>query len=215
MTSLVHRYITAGWADWGVSACWSRKVVSLCTFKVAARSYLSNLFHRREVSDRGARHGAHLRAWFWPRKFYYQFHQVKMDTATLALVGVSMCSELGARAYQLDGGRTRGRGDRCGNGTMRVTEQIDALRTLRHASRGLPGRAMAARRHPRYADFDWRSDCGRHRWRLRRRYTCSALTRRIHGTICCVIRRSPTSPSGRSSRSSSAASSPSSAVTKA
>ncbi len=37
-----------------------------------------------------------------------QFHKVKMDTATLAVVSVSMCSELGPVHDGFDGGRAGG-----------------------------------------------------------------------------------------------------------
>src|SRR4029078_6525826 len=61
---------------------------------------------------------------------YYQFHKVKMDTATLAVVSVSMCSELGPVLTGLMvAGRVRA-AIAAEIGTMRVTEQIDALRTL-------------------------------------------------------------------------------------
>ena len=61
---------------------------------------------------------------------YFQFHKVKMDTASLAVVGVSMCSELGpVLAALMVAGRV-GAAMAAEIGTMRVTEQIDALRTL-------------------------------------------------------------------------------------
>jgi len=61
---------------------------------------------------------------------YIQFHKVKMDTATLALVGVSMCSELGPVLTGLMVAGRVGAAIAAELGTMRVTEQIDALRTL-------------------------------------------------------------------------------------
>jgi phospholipid/cholesterol/gamma-HCH transport system permease protein len=61
---------------------------------------------------------------------YFQFHKVRMDTATLAVVSVSMCSELGpVLAGLMVAGRV-GAALAAELGTMRVTEQIDALRTL-------------------------------------------------------------------------------------
>lgn len=61
---------------------------------------------------------------------YMQFHKVKMDTATLAVVGVSMCSELGpVLAALMVAGRV-GAAIAAELGTMHVTEQIDALRAL-------------------------------------------------------------------------------------
>src|SRR3954469_24793237 len=59
-----------------------------------------------------------------------QFHKVKMDTATLAVVSVSMCSELGPVLTGLMVDGRVGAAIAAEIGTMRVTEQIDALRTL-------------------------------------------------------------------------------------
>jgi phospholipid/cholesterol/gamma-HCH transport system permease protein len=61
---------------------------------------------------------------------YFQFHKVKMDTATLAVVAVSMCSELGPVLTGLMVAGRVGAAMAAEIGTMRVTEQIDALRTL-------------------------------------------------------------------------------------
>jgi phospholipid/cholesterol/gamma-HCH transport system permease protein len=61
---------------------------------------------------------------------YFQFHKVAMDTATLAVVSVSMCSELGPVLSALMVAGRVGAAMAAELGTMRVTEQIDALRTL-------------------------------------------------------------------------------------
>jgi phospholipid/cholesterol/gamma-HCH transport system permease protein len=61
---------------------------------------------------------------------YFQFHKVKMDTATLAVVSVSMCSELGPVLTGLMVAGRVGAAIAAELATMRVTEQIDALRTL-------------------------------------------------------------------------------------
>ncbi len=61
---------------------------------------------------------------------YFQFHKVKMDTATLAVVSVSMCSELGPVLTGLMVAGRVGAAIAAELGTMKVTEQIDALRTL-------------------------------------------------------------------------------------
>jgi phospholipid/cholesterol/gamma-HCH transport system permease protein len=61
---------------------------------------------------------------------YFQFHKVKMDTATLAVVSVSMSSELGPVLTALMVVGRVGGAMAAELGTMRVTEQIDALRTL-------------------------------------------------------------------------------------
>ena len=61
---------------------------------------------------------------------YFQFHKVRMDTASLAVVGVSMCSELGPVLTALMVAGRVGAAMAAEIGTMRVTEQIDALRAL-------------------------------------------------------------------------------------
>jgi phospholipid/cholesterol/gamma-HCH transport system permease protein len=61
---------------------------------------------------------------------YFQFHKVQMDTATMAVVSVSMCSELGPVLTGLMVAGRVGAALAAELGTMRVTEQIDALRTL-------------------------------------------------------------------------------------
>jgi len=61
---------------------------------------------------------------------YFQFHKIKMDTASLAVVGVSMCSELGPVLTALMVAGRVGGAMAAEIGTMRVTEQIDALRAL-------------------------------------------------------------------------------------
>jgi phospholipid/cholesterol/gamma-HCH transport system permease protein len=59
-----------------------------------------------------------------------QFHKVKMDTATVAAVSVAMCTELGPVLTGLMVAGRVGAAIAAEIGTMRVTEQIDALRTL-------------------------------------------------------------------------------------
>jgi phospholipid/cholesterol/gamma-HCH transport system permease protein len=61
---------------------------------------------------------------------YFQFHKVEMDTATLAVVSVGMGSELGPVLTSLMVAGRVGAAIAAELGTMRVTEQIDALRTL-------------------------------------------------------------------------------------
>lgn len=61
---------------------------------------------------------------------YFQFHRLQMDTGTLALVSVSMCSELGPVLTALMVSGRVGAALAAELGTMKVTEQIDALRTL-------------------------------------------------------------------------------------
>jgi len=105
-------------------------VVSLCTLKVAWRDLLYQIYFvgvksQSVVLTTGAFTGMVLGA-----QTYFQFHKVKMDTATLAVVSVSMCSELGPVLTGLMVAGRVGAAIAAELGTMRVTEQIDALRTL-------------------------------------------------------------------------------------
>jgi len=61
---------------------------------------------------------------------YFQFHKIKMDTGALAVVSVAMCSEMGPVLTALMVAGRVGAAIAAEIGTMRVTEQIDALRTL-------------------------------------------------------------------------------------
>src|SRR5512142_2819835 len=103
---------------------------SLFTFKVAWRdllyqTYFVGVKSQSVVLITGAFTGMVLGA-----QTYFQFHKVKMDTATLAVVSVSMCSELGPVLTGLMVAGRVGGAIAAELGTMRVTEQIDALRTL-------------------------------------------------------------------------------------
>jgi phospholipid/cholesterol/gamma-HCH transport system permease protein len=103
---------------------------SLFTFKVAWRDLLYQIFFvgvksQTVVLITGAFTGMVLGA-----QTYFQFHKVKMDTAALAVVSVSMCSELGPVLTALMVAGRVGAAIAAELGTMRVTEQIDALRTL-------------------------------------------------------------------------------------
>ena len=103
---------------------------SLLTFKVAWRDLLFQLYFvgvksQSVVLITGAFTGMVLSA-----QTYIQFHKVKMDTATLAVVSVTMCSELGPVLTGLMVAGRVGAAIAAELGTMRVTEQIDALRTL-------------------------------------------------------------------------------------
>ena len=105
-------------------------VASLLTFKVAWRDLLFQIYFvgvksQSVVLITGAFTGMVLAA-----QTFLQFHKVKMDTATLAVVSVSMCSELGPVLTGLMVAGRVGAAFAAEIGTMRVTEQIDALRTL-------------------------------------------------------------------------------------
>src|SRR5215469_4897440 len=105
-------------------------IVSLFTSKLAWRDLLYQLYFigvksQSVVLITGAFTGMVLCA-----QTYFQFHKLKMDTATLAVVSVSMCSELGPVLTGLMVAGRVGAAIAAELGTMRVTEQIDALRTL-------------------------------------------------------------------------------------
>src|SRR5882672_4057357 len=105
-------------------------VASLCTLKVAWKDLLFQIYFvgvksQSVVLITGAFTGMVLGA-----QTFFQFHKVKMDTATLAVVGVSMCSELGPVLIGLMVAGRVGAAFVAEIATMRVTEQIDALRTL-------------------------------------------------------------------------------------
>src|SRR5262245_39606565 len=105
-------------------------VASAFTLKIAWRDLLYQVYFigvksQSVVLITGAFTGMVLGA-----QTYLQFHKVKMDTATLAVVSVSMCSELGPVLTGLMVAGRVGAAIAAELGTMRVTEQIDALRTL-------------------------------------------------------------------------------------
>src|SRR5437763_17061994 len=105
-------------------------IFSLFTFKISSQDVLYQLYFAGVKSQTvvlitGAFTGMVLGA-----QTYFQFHKVRMDTATLAVVGISMCSELGPVLTGLMVAGRVGAAFAAELGTMRVTEQIDALRTL-------------------------------------------------------------------------------------
>ena len=105
-------------------------LASLFTFKLAWRDFLYQVYFigvksQSVVLITGAFTGMVLGA-----QTFFQFHKVKMDTATLAVVSVSMCSELGPVLTGLMVAGRVGAAIAAELGTMKVTEQIDALRTL-------------------------------------------------------------------------------------
>ena len=103
-------------------------IASALTFKFSRRDVLYQIYFigiksQSVVLVTGAFTGMVLAA-----QTYFQFHKVKMDTATLAVVSVSMCSELGPVLTALMVAGRVGAAIAAEIGTMRVTEQIDALR---------------------------------------------------------------------------------------
>ena len=104
--------------------------LSLLTLKVAWRDLIFQVYSigvksQSVVLVTGAFTGMVLGA-----QTFFQFHKVKMDTATLAVVSVSLCDELGPVLTALMVAGRVGAAIAAEIGTMRVTEQIDALRTL-------------------------------------------------------------------------------------
>src|SRR5664279_1689074 len=113
-----------------IAALAREAVMSLLTLKVTWRDLLYQIYFigiksQSVVIITGGFTGMVLGA-----QTYFQFHKIKMDTATLAVVGVSMCSELGPVLTALMVAGRVGAAIAAEIGTMRVTEQIDALRTL-------------------------------------------------------------------------------------
>jgi len=103
---------------------------SALTFKVAWRDlfyqiYFIGIKSQSVVLVTGAFTGMVLGA-----QTYFQFHKVGMDTAALAVVSVALCDELGPVLTALMVAGRVGAAIAAEIGTMRVTEQIDALRTL-------------------------------------------------------------------------------------
>jgi phospholipid/cholesterol/gamma-HCH transport system permease protein len=131
MNFLAGTWIGEWLAGLGRIASLSRDAVASClTFKFSRRDLLYQVYFigiksQTVVLVTGAFTGMVLAA-----QTYFQFHKVKMDTATLAVVSVSMCSELGPVLTALMVSGRVGAAIAAELGTMRVTEQIDALRTL-------------------------------------------------------------------------------------
>lgn len=131
MNSLANTRV-AGWLEGlgRITLLAKESVSSLFRFKPSWRDLLYQIYFvgvksQTVVLVTGAFTGMVLGA-----QTYLQFHKVKMDTATLAVVSVSMCSELGPVLTGLMVAGRVGAAIAAELGTMRVTEQIDALRTL-------------------------------------------------------------------------------------
>ena len=131
MTTSTNKWINEWLGGLGRVTLLAREsIASLLTFKVAGKDLLYQVYFigvksQSVVLITGAFTGMVLAA-----QTYFQFHKVGMDTATLAVVGVSMCSELGPVLTGLMVAGRVGAAIAAEIGTMRVTEQIDALRTL-------------------------------------------------------------------------------------
>src|SRR5271170_7481843 len=131
MNFFANTWIAEWLAGLGQIALLARDVAaSLFTFKIVWRDLLFQIYSigvksQAVVVITGAFTGMVLGA-----QTYFQFHKVHMDTATLAVVSVSMCDELGPVLTALMVAGRVGAAIAAEIGTMRVTEQIDALRTL-------------------------------------------------------------------------------------
>lgn len=131
MNRFVSRFIEEWLQGLGAITLLAKESVqSLFMMRVTWQDYLYQLYFigvksQSVVIVTGAFTGMVLTA-----QSYFQFHKVKMDTATLAVVSVSMCSELGPVLTALMVAGRVGAAMAAEIGTMKVTEQIDALRTL-------------------------------------------------------------------------------------
>ena len=130
------KFLAGSWVgDWltglgRIAALAVEATVSLLTLKVSWRDLLYQIYFigiksQSVVIITGGFTGMVLGV-----SAYIQIHKIKMDTATLAVVGVSMCDELGPVLTALMVAGRVGAAIAAEIGTMRVTEQIDALRTL-------------------------------------------------------------------------------------
>lgn len=131
MNFLARTWIGEWLAGLGRIMLLTREAIASClTFKFSRRDlfyqiYFVGVKSQSVVLVTGAFTGMVLAA-----QTFFQFHKIKMDTATLAVVSVSMCSELGPVLTALMVAGRVGAAFAAEIGTMRVTEQIDALRTL-------------------------------------------------------------------------------------
>jgi phospholipid/cholesterol/gamma-HCH transport system permease protein len=131
MNSFAYRFVAEWLQGLGKISLMTREaLVSLFRFRGAWANFIYQLYFigvksQSVVLITGAFTGMVLCA-----QTYFQFHKVKMDTATLAVVSVSMCSELGPVLTALMVAGRVGAAMAAELGTMKVTEQIDALRTL-------------------------------------------------------------------------------------
>ena len=105
-------------------------------------------------------------------QFYIQFHKVKMDSAVMSVVTVAMARELGAVLTSLMIAGRVGAAMAAQLGTMKVTEQIDALRTLATS----PVDYLVAPKTAGHAHFAPASDCRSHRHKYGFRYAGGGIS---------------------------------------
>src|ERR1700744_3816036 len=131
MTSIAKQYAREWFGGVGRGTILCQEIASsLLTAKIRWRDVLYQMYFigvksQSVVAITGAFTGMVLCA-----QTAFQFHKVKMDTATLAVVSVGMGSELGPVLTGLMVAGRVGAAIAAELGSMRVTEQIDALRTL-------------------------------------------------------------------------------------
>jgi phospholipid/cholesterol/gamma-HCH transport system permease protein len=131
MNFLADTWVASWLTGLGRISVMARDAVASClTFKASRRDFFYQVYFigiksQAVVLVTGAFTGMVLTA-----QTYFQFHKVKMDTATLGVVSVAMCDELGPVLTALMVAGRVGAAIAAEIGTMRVTEQIDALRTL-------------------------------------------------------------------------------------
>ncbi|HWD19074.1 MAG TPA: ABC transporter permease [Verrucomicrobiae bacterium] len=131
MTLLAKNWIKEWFGGLGQGALLCREIFqSLCRNRPSGKDLVYQMYFigvksQSVVAVTGAFTGMVLCA-----QSYIQFHKIQLDTATLAVVSVSMCAELGPVLTALMVAGRVGAAIAAEIGTMKVTEQIDALRTL-------------------------------------------------------------------------------------
>jgi phospholipid/cholesterol/gamma-HCH transport system permease protein len=131
MTDLARQLVRQWFGGMGRGAILCGEIIrSLCSIKPVWRDIVYQIYFigvksQSVVAVTGAFTGMVL-----SYQSYIQFHRVRIDSATLAVVAVSMGSELGPVLTGLMVAGRVGAAIAAEIGTMRVTEQIDALRTL-------------------------------------------------------------------------------------
>lgn len=131
MNDFAEKWVVGGLQGLGQIAVLAKEALASCfTFKLTRRDLLYQVYSIGVKSQTVTLVTGAFTAMVLAVQTYYQFHKIKMDTATLAVVSVSMCSELGPVLTALMVAGRVGASMAAELGTMRVTEQIDALRTL-------------------------------------------------------------------------------------
>jgi len=131
MNTFGQKWIIGGLSSLGQITLLAKEAIASClTFKLVKRDLLYQVYYIGVKSQTVTLVTGAFTAMVLAVQTYYQFHKIKMDTGTLAVVSVSMCSELGPVLTALMVAGRVGASMAAEIGTMRVTEQIDALRTL-------------------------------------------------------------------------------------